>query len=91
MLTISMRHWFPLYELDRAIESLPSFGWSFLVLPLPLRAVVVTGTVTASVPTALRIRFGRVMDHHRSRFRTSFEISYRVDATVEDPVRGVNE
>ena len=32
----------------------------------------------------LTIQFCRVMDHRRSKFRTTFEISCRVDATLDD-------
>lgn len=66
-----------------------------LGIPPPLRAVVVTGTVAASASTARRrSSFDRAMNtppEHRSKFRTIFDMSMRVEATVEDLGGGVNE
>jgi hypothetical protein len=66
-----------MWELDRSIESLPRYASSFLGVPLPLHAVVATGTVTASAATPRTAQFGGVMapPRRRSIFRTRFEIS----------------
>ena len=45
-------------------------------------------TGSGRVESAPTIQFGRVTDHRRSRFRTMFEISYRVDATLEEHREG---
>jgi hypothetical protein len=37
---------------------------------------------------ALTFQIGRLTDHRRSKFRTMFEISYRVDATLDEHREG---